>query len=156
MVKIRRKKNLVVLDFVAVAHLKFPKGDSPLHQFRPRGRSELVRACARKRMHKTFRTLWRSRARHGSRKRFFFHGVSASATGHGKCYALTSSVMENRLNIHATAARVIVCGNRVRVQIADTTFTAIYSVCDIWLQCLICSDVHDVMALAAAAKTSEL
>ena len=35
-------------------HLELPKGDSPLHQFRPRGRSELVRACARKRMHKFF------------------------------------------------------------------------------------------------------
>ena len=36
----------------------------------PARAEQLVRACARKRMHKTFRVLWRSRARHGSRKRF--------------------------------------------------------------------------------------
>ena len=29
------------------------KSDSPLHQFRPRGLSELVRACTRKRLRKT-------------------------------------------------------------------------------------------------------
>ena len=35
-------------------------------------------------MHKPFRTLWRSRARHGSRKHFYFHGVPASAKVYGK------------------------------------------------------------------------
>ena len=68
------------------------KGDSPLHQFGPREGSELGRACERKPMHKTFPTLWRSRARHGSRKRFYFHAMSASAKAHGKSYALTSSL----------------------------------------------------------------
>ena len=87
-------------------------GDSLLHQFRPRGRSELVRACAIKHMHKTFRLRWRSQTRRASRNVFYFQGVSASAKACGKSYACVFSrkllqvrsaragetgVMENRL-----------------------------------------------------------
>ena len=82
------------VDFILCILLigSWRKGDSSLHQFHPRGRSELVRAYARKRIHKTFRSLWRSRARHGSRNHFYFHGVSATTKAHGKSCALKSSL----------------------------------------------------------------
>ena len=69
------------------------KGDSPLHQFRPRGRSDLVRACAIKHMHKTFRPRWRSQTRRASRNVFYFQGVYASAKACGKPYACVFSRM---------------------------------------------------------------
>ena len=37
--------------------------------------------------HKTFRTIRRSRTRHGSRNVFYFHGVPASAKAYGNSYA---------------------------------------------------------------------
>ena len=67
--------------------------------------------------HKTFRALWRSRTRHGSRNVFYFHGVPASATAYGNSYACVflrmllqvrsarageTGVMENRLNMRRT------------------------------------------------------
>ena len=71
--------------------------------------------------HKTFRALWRSRTRHGSRNVFYFHGVPTSAKAYGKSYACVffrmllqvlsarageTGVMENRLKtIFATIKR---------------------------------------------------
>ena len=61
-------------------HLSALKGDSPLHQFHPRRWNELVRVCARKRMHRTFRTLWRSRARHARRIENIFTSMACPRT----------------------------------------------------------------------------
>ena len=86
----------LILRNISASHFHF-KVDSPLHQFRPRGRSELIRACAIK-----------------NRNVFYFQGVSASTKACGKSYACVflrmllqvrsarageTGVMENHLNV---------------------------------------------------------
>ena len=53
---------------------------------KPVSPAQVEKTCESIRLSVSFRTLWRSRTRHESRRVFYFHGVPASAKASGKSY----------------------------------------------------------------------